>query len=195
MDQAVVVFLEKLRLTKVYEMNSLSFTTVRPGRKWFKVQLVKIVFFVLGRALQSASRFDPVIQEELKEWPDNLSIMYKVQPFGPDMMICKENGQLRKRLSSEEEATIIIYLKNIEYSFLLMTTQKGTVQAFLESAAYLKGDVPIAMSLIRILDRVQFYLFPRIIAKRVIKRLPSISLTSRYLGRLRLYFLGIPFGI
>ena len=195
MDQAVVVFLEKMNWFKVYEMNSLPFTTVRPGRKRFKVRVVKIVFFVLGRALQSASRFDPVIKEELKEWPDNLSIMYKVQPFGPDMMICKENGHLRKRPSSEKEASVIIYLKNIEYSFLLMTTQKGTVQAFLESAAYLKGDVPIAMSLIRILDRVQYYLFPRIIAKRVIKRLPNISLTSRYFGRLRLYLLGIPFGI
>ena len=90
---------------------------------------------------------------------------------------------------------MIIYLKNVDYTFLLMTSQKSTVQAFLESAAFVKGDVPIAMSLIRILDRVQFYLFPRIIAKRVIKRLPSISYSSRYLGRLRLYLLGIPFGI
>ena len=170
-------------------------TDIHPEKDTVKYHTVKVGFLAMGRALQSASRFDPVIKEELKEWPDNLSIMYKVQPFGPDMMICKENGQLRRRPSSEKEASIIIYLKNIEYSFLLMTTQKGTVQAFLESAAYLKGDVPIAMSLIRILDRVQYYLFPRIIAKRVIKRLPNISLTSRYFGRLRLYLLGIPFGI
>ncbi|MCK4847678.1 MAG: hypothetical protein KAT16_01495 [Candidatus Heimdallarchaeota archaeon] len=195
MDQKLALFLDKIKHMKVNEMNSIPFTTVRPGHKRFKVLVVKIVFFVLGRALQSVSRFDPVIKEELKEWPDNLSIMYKVQPFGPEMMICKENGQLRKRPSSEKEATMIIFLKNIEYSFLLMTTQKGTVQAFLESAAYLKGDVPIAMSLIRILDRVQYYLFPGIIAKRVVKRLPNISLTSRYSGRLRLYLLGIPFGL
>jgi len=195
MDKTLISLLDHMKCNKVYEMSSLPFITVQPGHKRFKVLVVKIVFFVLGRALQSASRFDPVIKEEVSRWPDNLSIMYKVQPFGPEMMICKENGQLRRRSSSEKEASMIIYLKNIEYSFLLMTTQKGTVQAFLESAAYLKGDVPIAMSLIRILDRVQYYLFPRIIAKRVIKRLPSISLTSRYLGRLRLYLLGIPFGI
>jgi hypothetical protein len=176
-------------------MNSLPFTTVRPGYKRFKILIIKIVFFVLGRALQSASRFDSVIKEELMDWPDNLAILYKVQPIGPEMMICKENGKLKKRSPSEKEATMIIYLKNIDYTFLLMTAQKGTVQAFLESAAYVKGDIPIAMSLIRILDRVQCYLYPRIIAKRVIKRLPRISLPSRYLGRLRLYFLGIPLGI
>ena len=127
-------------------MNSLPFITVRPGHKRFKVLVVKVVFFVLGRALQSASRFDPIIKEELKELPDNLAIMYKVQPLGPEMMICKENCKLKKCSPSEKEASMIIYLKNIDYSFLLMTTQKGTVQAFLESAAYLKGDVPIAMS-------------------------------------------------
>ena len=176
-------------------MQTVTFKTVQPGRKRIKAQVVKIVFFILGRALQSASHFDSIIKDEVKEWPENYSIMYKVQPTGPTMMICKEDGRLRKRTPSEKDASMIIYLKNIEYSFLLVTSQRGTVQAFLESAAYIKGDVPIAMSLIRILDRVQFYLFPRIIAKNVIKRLPKINMTTRYVGRLRLYFLGIPFGI
>ena len=184
-----------MEFNSVVGIQSTSFTTVHPGRKRFKRLTVKIVFFILGRALQSASRFDSVIKDELKEWPRNYSIMYKVQPLGPSMMINKENGQLRKRTPSEKEASMVIYLKNIDFSFLLVTSQKSTVQAFLESAAYIKGDVPIAMSLIRILDRVQFYLFPRIIAKKVIKRLPRISMTRRYLGRLRLYLLGIPFGI
>ncbi len=195
MDKTVVNPCLITKSLKVYEMNSPLYKTVRPGRKRFKVLVVRIVFFVLGRALQSASRFDTVIQDELKEWPDNLSILYKVQPKGPEMMIYKENCHLKKRSPSEKEASMIIYLKNIDYSFLLMTSRKGTVQAFLESAATVKGDVPIAMSLIRILDRVKYYLFPRIIAKRVIKRLPKMSLSSRYFGRLRLYLLGIPFGI
>ena len=195
MDKTLVNFPMNINSKMVYEMNSPLYKTVRPGRKRFKVLVIRIVFFVLGRALQSASRFDKVIQDEVKEWPDNLSILYKVQPKGPEMMIYKENGHLKIQSPSEKEASMIIYLKNVDYSFLLMTTQKGTVQAFLESAATVKGDIPIAMSLIRILDRVQCYLFPRIIAKRVIKRLPKMSLSSRYFGRLRLYLLGIPFGI
>ena len=101
---------------------------------------------------------------------------------------------LKRIKVNEKEADILISVKNIEFAFKMITMRTGTIQAFMENRSTYKGDVPMALSLIRILNIVQFYLLPRIIAERVIKRLPKLKWSRRYYGRIRLYLIGIPLG-
>jgi hypothetical protein len=70
----------------------------------------------------------------------------------------------------------------------------GTPQGYAEHRMSVKGDLAKAMSLIRCLNLVEFYLFPGFIARRILKRLPAMNL-RRFGLRLHVYFLGIPFGI
>ncbi|MFW9996838.1 MAG: hypothetical protein ACFFD4_32650 [Candidatus Odinarchaeota archaeon] len=167
---------------------------IRPGKKRIKVFIIKLVMFILGRAIQSSSRFDRVVKEELTRWPEGHMLMFTVQPKGPSLALRTEKGMLKKIKPAGEPDTVV-FIKNVESAFLLMTAQLGTVQAFIEHRCSLKGDVTIAMSLIRCLNRTQTYLFPRLIARRVLKKPASIPWYRRYWGRIRIYSLGIPLGI
>ena len=166
---------------------------ITPKGKRFKLIIVRIVFFIFGRGICVSSRFDSKIQNELKTWPENLTLKYTVDPIGPSLVLKKANNRLNMSMSSE--ADLIIVIKSIEIAYQLLTAQMGTIQAFMEHRATMKGDVVIATSLIRILNRVQTYLFPRVIVKRLIKRPPKIPWYTRYYGRIRIMILGIPFGI
>ena len=141
------------------------------------------------------SRFDHIIKKELENWPEMFSIMYKVQPNGPKITIIKKNGVFNQIKLEEEKIDLVIYIKNITIAYLLMTSRINTIQVFMEHRAALKGNVRIATSLIRILNRKMLYFYPKFIVKRLVKRLPSIPWYRRYYGRIRIYFIGIPLGI
>ena len=85
-------------------------------------------------------------------------------------------------------------MKNIESAVLIFTAQIGTPQGYAEHRMSIKGDIGQAMSLIRCLNIVQAYLFPKIISKRILKRVPNFTI-KKHLNRFIIYFVGIPFGI
>ncbi|MHA1331045.1 MAG: hypothetical protein ACTSR2_08215, partial [Candidatus Hodarchaeales archaeon] len=156
---------------------------------------VKMVLFTLGRSISSISCFDSTVKSEIENWPDNTGIMFKVLPNGPSMSLVYRSKKLSYKKVPEEEASIIIYFKNLESAFMALTAQLSTIDAFMQHRNLLKGDPSIAMSLVRCLNIVQTYLFPRLIAKRVIKRVPKIPWYKRYYGRLRVFTVGITLGI
>ncbi|MHA1972532.1 MAG: hypothetical protein ACTSW1_06055 [Candidatus Hodarchaeales archaeon] len=166
-----------------------------PKRKRFKKFLVKLVLFTLGRSIVSVSRFDSKVKTEIENWPENTSIIFKVLPNGPSMSLLCFNKKLYKKKVNEEEASIVIYFKNLESAFMALTAQLSTIDAFMQHRNLLKGDPAVAMSLVRCLNIVQTYLFPSLIAKRVIKRLPKIPWYRKYYGRIRVFTIGITLGI
>ncbi|MEW6673553.1 MAG: aldehyde ferredoxin oxidoreductase family protein [Thermodesulfobacteriota bacterium] len=169
-----------------------------PPPKRIKKALVRLVLFVLGRALQSASKLDAAIQAEIAKWPEGFSAMFKVLPRGPRMGFIKtKEGHLAYKGAAlrEDAADMIIFFKNLECAFLVFTARMGTVQAFAEHRMSLKGDISLAMSLTRCLNIVQTYLYPVLIARTLIKRVPRIPLLKKLGYRLFIYAIGIPFGI
>jgi aldehyde:ferredoxin oxidoreductase len=171
---------------------------LKPRSKWFKDLVVSVVFFVLGRALQSLSRIDETIKKEVATWQVDTMTLFKVLPKGPRMAFQKKSdGTLAYRGTKvgDDDATIIISFKNLECAFLMMTAQVGTARAYAEHRMSVKGDLSTAMSIIRCLNIVERYLFPTLIAKNVIKRLPPIPFYIRHLRRLWVYVSGVIFGL
>jgi hypothetical protein len=77
----------------------------------------------------------------------------------------------------------------------LFGAQISTAQAYAEHRISVKGELPMAMALVRCTNIVETYLLPGPVARRMVKRLPSIPAVQRYAVRLLIYVLGIPFGI
>lgn len=168
-----------------------------PRRKRFKILLVRVVLAVLGRALQSVSRRDRILRQEIAAWPPGFTVMFRVLPRGPQMAFEKTpTGSLayRGRRVDEDAAGLTVFFKNIECAFLALTAQVGTAQGFVEHRMSLKGDIDAAMSLTRCLNLVQTYLYPKCIARRVVKRIPDVPLFQIFRRRCMLYLFGIPFG-
>ena len=178
-------------------MGAYKYGEIRPGRKPLKMQYIKIALFALGRAMQCASFRDPDIADEIRAWPDGLTVMFKVLPRGPRMAVTKEkNGLVFKGSTvSEADADLIIFFKNIENAFIVFSGQAGTAQAFAEHRMSLKGDLAVAMTFTRCLNIVQTYLYPKAFARLLFRRVPHIPFHRKMLNRAVIYLLGIPFGI
>lgn len=165
-----------------------------PRGRPFMTRAVKIVLFVLGRGFQSIASRDEEVKQEVEVWEESFSILFEVLPGGPYLFLQKQNGKLRMVGLKRDEANLVISFKTLGSSFLILTGQMGTPQGYAEHRMSVKGDLAKAMSLIRCLNLVEFYLFPGFIARRILKRLPAMTLRKFGL-RLHVYFLGIPFGI
>ena len=165
-----------------------------PGHKRFKTLVIKIVFFLLGRSFHSTSKLDPDIRREIAHWEEGFTFMMKIFPNAPRMTVEKRRGILKYRGSAPESADLIITFKSLESAFLLFTAQCGTCQGFAESRFIVNGDIPLAMSLTRCLNIIQGYLFPSLISRLILKRVPPMPLYKQ-LVRLYIYLIGVPLGL
>jgi hypothetical protein len=167
-------------------------------KKSFKRMVNRTVLFVLGRALQSISKQDSVIQEEVRTWPEDLTLMMRILPCGGQMSVRRTpEGRLIYLGAKmvEADADVVIYIKNVEAAFKMLTGQMGTDVAYAQHCIAARGDISLTVSVTRVLNRVETYLFPAFLARRLMKRLPSIPFFQKQSLRLKAYFLGIPFGI
>ena len=174
-------------LTKAY-------MPIKPGHKLFKTLVVKTVLFILGRSFHSASKLDPDIKNEIADWEEGFRFRMDVYPQGPGMSVEKWKGILKFRGFRPGSGDLIITFKSLESAFLLFTAQCGTCQGFAESRLIVNGDISRAMSLTRCLNVLQGYLFPSVISRLILKRLPPMP-WNKQLIRLYIYLLGIPFGV
>ncbi len=175
---------------------SIPISKIQPKEKKFKKAVIRIVFSILGKTLQTLSRLDKTINKEISTWPDDTTIMLKVNYYGPALSLIKtKKNHLKVKKLREKEADIIIYFKNTDAAFDLMTAKHGIHQAYAMHRLYVKGDLSLSMSLIRCINIAETYLFPSFIAKRIMRKLPHINIFKKNIVRLYLYLLTITFGL
>jgi len=172
--------------------------TLSPGRNRFKTFVIKLMFFLLGRAAQIVSKVDDNIRNEIARWPEDYMILYKVLPKGPRMALARNRkGHLEYRGSKvkESDADLTVALKNVESAFLVFTFQMGMNQAYAQNRLSVRGDIPTAMSHMRILTLILTYMLPRFVVKRFAMKVPEIRPVKKHVYRGLIYLFGIPFGI
>ncbi|MCL6477937.1 MAG: SCP2 sterol-binding domain-containing protein [Peptococcaceae bacterium] len=150
-----------------------------PGKKKLKTMLAGLTFWFLGRGFQAVAALDPKVREEIAGWPDTFTMVMRIQPFGPSLVMGKRNGKFIYLGSKEQEADLTVYFKNIEVALPVLLGLSGIDRAFAEHRLSLKGDIiAYAMPLTRCLYMVETYLFPAFIARRILKRLPRKKRSS-----------------
>lgn len=166
---------------------------VLPGTRFFKKLAVKTIFFVLGRALSSAAKFDPKIRREVASWEEGFSVKMHVLPSGPTVSWKKEKGVLKYMGSKINDADLNINFKNLTAAFIMMTPQLGVAEGFAQHRMNVEGDLNKAISFTRCLTVLIAYLYPDFICKRLLKEIPELKY-HRFYRMMYLYFIGIPFG-
>ncbi len=174
-------------------MSSGSYSEISPGSTPWKIAVVKTMFFALGRATPAILRMDKEAGKELAGWDEGFKVMLEVLPKGPFLSFEKKDGALVFLGLVETEADLIVSFKNLESAFLMLTTQISTPEAYAQHRISVKGEIKTGMSFTRCLNIVQFLLFPEIISKRVLKRLPEMTM-DRWLTRLYAYLVAVPLG-
>jgi len=164
---------------------------ITAGRKPFKKAYVAVMLWVVGRAIQAAGRVDKSVKAEFDTLPDGFSFSLGVEPAGPYMIVGKNAKGYPKYGGWKPGGTRIdlkIRIKNIEAAMLLFSFRESTAVATARNRLIVDGDVPSACAVIRMLDIVEVYLLPRMIAKLAVKRYPDWTPWRKYMGRVRIYF-------
>jgi len=141
-------------------------TNINPGASKLKRFVVRVSFFVLGRGLQAASRFDNQVKGEVSGWNEGFTVVMKVKWPNLSLAWQKSGDRITYMGSKVTEADLTVVMKNLESAFLMMTAQIGTSQAYAQHRLQVEGDIVNAMVLTRCLNSVEAYLFPKFISKK-----------------------------
>lgn len=146
----------------------------------------------LQRGAISLSHFNSEVKEELQAWPNGYTIKIAVKGHPTAIAWKKTNSGLKAINPGSEDYSLLIYFKNMNTAFNVITTLSNVPEAFTQNRIQAFGYNPDSMILIRILNVVQAYLFPPILSKRVLKRVPQFG-WKQHLGRIRVYTIGLIF--
>ncbi|PKN53135.1 MAG: hypothetical protein CVU55_02685 [Deltaproteobacteria bacterium HGW-Deltaproteobacteria-13] len=148
---------------------------IHAGGKPLKKAYVAIFLWFTGRAIQAAAKVDKEVKKEFDTLPDEFTFALGSLPNGPWMVVGKEKGKVKYFGGNLKCRPIHLRLviKNIEAAFLILSFQESTALATTRNRLMTDGEVPYALSVIRILDIVEVYLLPKLIASLAVKRYPS----------------------
>lgn len=146
--------------------------------KKFKEFTAKLVLWFLGRALEACTVLDENVKHEVEVFEEGSSILLKVQPSGPCIVMMKVNNKLKFMGTEEVSADLSIYFKNIEAANLALTGKKSIAQAYAEHRFMLKGNIALGMCLVRCICTVESYLFPKFMYKKLSKTDAKKTTTS-----------------
>lgn len=163
---------------------------VIPGKKRLKRIYTAIMLWFVGRAIQAAAKADGDVKKEFEELPDQFLFSLGVTPNGPRMLVGKDiNGRVKYMGSNPKgkKINVDMTIKNLEAAILLFTFQESTAISSCHDRLTVDGDIPNACSVVRILDMVEVYLLPKIIAKLAVKRYPKWPMDRKLKGRFQIY--------
>jgi hypothetical protein len=157
---------------------------IHAGGKPLKKAYVAIFLWFTGRAIQAAAKTDKEVKKEFDALPDGFSFALGCLPNGPWMIVGKENGRVKYFGGNLNARSVQLRLviKSIDAAFLILSFQESTALATARNRLMTDGEIPYALSVIRILDMVEVYLLPKIIASLAVKRYPSWWSFGRKLG-------------
>lgn len=168
-------------------MDEKRYEVIVPGKKPLKTMLARVLFWFLGRGFQAAAALDSKVREETAGWPEDFTMVMKIDPRGPVMVMGKRKGEFVYLGSKEREAHLSVNFKSIDAALRVLLGLAGIDQSFAEHRFSMKGDIiAYGMPLTRCLYRVEAYLFPPFVARKILKKMPDkqISMLRIYLKTL-----------
>lgn len=154
----------------------------------FQRLYLKIMFFIVGRALVAASQVDDEFAAEIQGFPDGLHIQMMVMPSGPHFGFeVQTDKTLKLSKNAVGEADLVIRFKHLVHAFLVFSFQEGTARAFAHDRMFVDGDVSQAIRLTRMMNRLEVLILPKLIAQGALKRYPNIGLGEKLAGGAKVY--------
>ena len=145
----------------------------------------KIVLWFLYKGFKVTYKYDENVRKEIDSLENGFTAIIDTGAKNTKLIIQKLNNKLIK-LKTVENANIEIVFKSLDTAFLMFTGRLGVSRAYAEHRFTLKGEIAQAMSLVRCIDIVEAYLFPKIITKNILKYQPKKSI-----GLLKTYVLAL----
>lgn len=135
---------------------------------------VALMINVIARALVSASVVDEEVRHELSGIPENFIIQMKVLPNGANFYLQVQADKSLKRLPNYTgKPDLSVKFKHVSHAFLVFSFQESTPRAFANDRIIVDGDVSFAIRFVRILNKLEALILPKLVAEFAVKRYPS----------------------
>jgi len=180
-------------------MNINKFPEIKPKGKLIKKIYVAVMLWIVGRAIQAAAKVDREVKEEFSKLRNDFAVRLWVAPAGPAMIVGKDKKGVVKYMgwnSKGKKITLDMKIKNIDGAILVFTFQESTCVAFCNDRFIVNGDIPDALTFVRILNLIEVFLLPKIITSLAVKRYPKWSQMNpvrKYVGRVLVYIRAFTF--
>ena len=151
---------------------------------------VELMFQVMGRALQAISEVDEATRNETCELPEGFLFEMQVMPNGPKLIV--EHTGNGKLLFHGDEAPrpvdLSIQFKHIAHAFLVLSFREKTAVAFANDRMLVDGEISQAVRMTRVLNRLESFILPKLVAQRAVKEYPKeLRLPEKLLSAARIY--------
>ena len=135
-----------------------------------KSKLCSLIFPILCKGIIGAYKYDDIVKQELDTLPQNFSISLGVMPNGSYIRLIRENG---KFYTTKEYAPsdLEITFKNSSSAKATMLARQNIGQAYAKHQILLAGDISQGLTLVRVINRVECYLFPRFMTKNILPKI------------------------
>ncbi|WP_319562557.1 hypothetical protein [Marispirochaeta sp.] len=135
-----------------------------------KILYIRLLLFILGRALPRAVRVSRQVKNRARRFPRNYRILLGVREPGPVLLIESDGeGGLYRVSSGGNVPDLEIRFKSIEAAFRLFTFRESTAASEAAGRLIVSGSLAMVLDFIRIIDAEEILLLPRFLAKRAVK--------------------------
>jgi hypothetical protein len=169
----------------------LVYREMSPGRSYLKRAYLSINLWFMGRAIQAASRVDDQVRREFRSLPEKFTFALGVMPEGPHFVVQKvgvDSARYIGRRIDAQPVDLKMEFKHLEAGMLTFTFRENTPVATARDRLVVDGEVAYACAVVRILDIVQIYLLPKVVAQLAVKRYPRWPLGRKLINRTRIYW-------
>lgn len=163
---------------------------MRPMAQQARRLYVQIMMQVVGRSLDAISDIDEDVKEELATLPQGFLFEMAVMPQGPALVVVKQADGTLRYLGEKPPRTpdLSIRFKHQAHAFLVLSFQEKTSEAFANDRMLVDGDLGHALRMTRILNRLEAYILPKLLAERAVKSYPSdLKLPNKLIQGARIY--------
>lgn len=139
----------------------------------------QIVLWFLCRGMDVLAQEDERVKKEILRLPEDYRICLKtgMTKMSPQISMIVKNGRVL-RMKRPDGADLTIVFKNAHTAFKVFTGQMSIAAAYAAHGFYLKGNINTAMGVVRCMEYVELYLFPKIMSKRILKRVEKKQLPA-----------------
>ena len=142
-------------------------------------KIAEVILYFLYGGLKQLSQQDERIEKEVKSWRPGVIYGLKCSADGPSLYIRKgEYGLERLDPSIQDVADVCIQFKSFAHAFRVLTGRQSVAGSYAHHDFTLYGDIAETMSLTRCINLLEAYLFPKIITKRILKKVPDKQQSS-----------------
>jgi len=150
-----------------------------------------LILWFLGRAAAAAGRFDEETCTEFGRFPEDFRFALQVGEYGPAMVLGKDAYNRSVYLGGkayllDHTVDLKLRIKTLSAAVLLFTFREGTAVSQARDRMVADGPIPETCTVVRILNRVETLILPKVIALRAVKRYSKPE--KLHSKRLKIYF-------